>query len=220
LFYLLARGIDRKTARALLKWAFLGDVLRAIDLPQAAPRRRAWRRRSTAGRDGNRSTDMSTKVRGVPVGAIAAATSFDSAAVRAEFPILSRQINGKPLVYLDSAASSQRPLACCARSSTTRARCMPMCIAACTFAQPMGHRSLRKRARNRTPPFLHARSTREIVFVRGTTEAINLVAKSWGRGHLAPGDEILITYLEHHANIVPWQMICAATGARAAWPRR
>jgi cysteine desulfurase/selenocysteine lyase len=62
--------------------------------------------------------------------------------------------------------------------------------------------------------FINARSTREIVFVRGTTEAINLVANSWGRGHLKPGDEVLITHLEHHANIVPWQMICAATGAR------
>jgi cysteine desulfurase/selenocysteine lyase len=62
--------------------------------------------------------------------------------------------------------------------------------------------------------FLNARSTREIVFVRGTTEAINLVANSWGRSHVGPGDEILITYLEHHANIVPWQMLCAATGAQ------
>jgi len=61
--------------------------------------------------------------------------------------------------------------------------------------------------------FINARSSREIVFVRGTTEAINLVANSWGRGHLKAGDEVLITYLEHHANIVPWQMICAATGA-------
>jgi cysteine desulfurase/selenocysteine lyase len=69
-------------------------------------------------------------------------------------------------------------------------------------------------ARESVRRFLNARSTREILFVRGTTEAINLVANSWGRGQLKPGDEILITYLEHHANIVPWQMICAATGAK------
>jgi len=71
-----------------------------------------------------------------------------------------------------------------------------------------------ERARETVRRFINARSTREIVFVRGTTEAINLVANSWGRGHLVAGDEILITHLEHHANIVPWQMVCAATGAR------
>ena len=69
-------------------------------------------------------------------------------------------------------------------------------------------------ARESVRRFINARSTREIMFVRGTTEAINLVAQSWARPHVGPGDEILITYLEHHANIVPWQMLCAATGAR------
>jgi cysteine desulfurase/selenocysteine lyase len=139
--------------------------------------------------------------------------SFDHARVRAQFPILTRQINGKPLVYLDSAASSQRP------------RCVLDAIEHYeTSLHANVHRGVHslsqwaterfEGARETVRRFLNARSTREIIFVRGTTEAINLVANSWGRGNISAGDEILITHLEHHANIVPWQMLCAATGAK------
>jgi cysteine desulfurase/selenocysteine lyase len=133
--------------------------------------------------------------------------------VRAEFPILSRQINGKPLVYLDSAASSQRPrrvLRAVEHYETSLHANVHRGVHSLSQWATDAYEGARESVRR----FLNARSTREIIFVRGTTEAINLVANSWGRGHLEPGDEILITYLEHHANIVPWQMICAATGAR------
>ncbi|MFI4869161.1 MAG: cysteine desulfurase [Steroidobacterales bacterium] len=138
---------------------------------------------------------------------------FDVAKVRADFPILARQINGKPLVYLDSAASSQRPravLSAVEHYETTLHANVHRGVHSLSQWATEAYEGARDIVRR----FLNARSTREIVFVRGTTEAINLVANSWGRGHLKPGDEILITYLEHHANIVPWQMLCAATGAR------
>ena len=100
---------------------------------------------------------------------------------------------------------------CCARSSTTRPRCTPTCIAACTRSARRPPTPTKARARACAASSTRA-PAREIIFVRGTTEAINLVANSWGRANLKAGDEILITDLEHHANIVPWQMVCAATG--------
>jgi len=137
---------------------------------------------------------------------------FDAARVRADFPILAREVNGHPLVYLDSAASAQRPRAVIAAVDHYE-----------THLHANVHRGVHtlsqaatdafEGARERVRRFLNARSTREIVFTRGTTEAINLVAQSFARPGLGPGDEILITWLEHHANIVPWQMVCAATGA-------
>jgi cysteine desulfurase / selenocysteine lyase len=141
------------------------------------------------------------------------ASAFDAARVRAEFPILAREINGKPLVYLDSAASSQRPLAVLRAVEHYETR-LHANVHRGVHSLSQWATDAYEGAREIVRRFLHARSTREIVFVRGTTEAINLAANSWGRGHLEPGDEILITYLEHHANIVPWQMLCAATGAK------
>ncbi|HEX7373394.1 MAG TPA: cysteine desulfurase, partial [Steroidobacteraceae bacterium] len=121
-------------------------------------------------------------------------------------------VRGKPLTYLDSAASSQRPQSVIDAIShyyeTTHAnvhRGVHMLSQRAT--------ELYEGARERTRRFINARSTKEIVFVRGTTEAINLVAQSYGRPRLRPGDEILISHLEHHANIVPWQMLCEQTGA-------
>jgi cysteine desulfurase/selenocysteine lyase len=138
---------------------------------------------------------------------------YDVARVRAEFPILQQTINGRPLVYLDSAASSQRPRAVLRAVEHYE-----------THLHANVHRGVHtlsqwatdayERSRETVRRFINAASTREIIFVRGTTEAINLVTNSWGRGNLSAGDEVLITHLEHHANIVPWQMVCAATGAR------
>jgi len=138
---------------------------------------------------------------------------FDAAAVRAQFPILARQINGKPLVYLDSAASSQRPLAVL-RAVEHYETALHANVHRGVHSLSQWATDAFEQARDIVRRHLHARSTREIVFVRGTTEAINLVANSWGHSNLAAGDEILISYLEHHANIVPWQMLCQATGAR------
>ena len=140
------------------------------------------------------------------------AQAYDNARVRADFPILSRQINGKPLVYLDSAASSQRPRAVL-RAVEYYETSLHANVHRGVHSLSQWATEAYEGSRETVRRFLNARSTREIVFVRGTTEAINLVANSWGRGNLGAGDEILITYLEHHANIVPWQMVCAATGA-------
>jgi cysteine desulfurase/selenocysteine lyase len=136
---------------------------------------------------------------------------YDAARVRRDFPILASQVNGHPLVYLDSAASSQRPLPVLRAVEDYE-----------THSHANVHRGVHalsqaatnafEGARERTRRFLNARSTREIVFVRGTTEAINLVAQSYARPRFGPGDEILISALEHHANIVPWQMVCGQTG--------
>ena len=142
-----------------------------------------------------------------------AAPHFDAAAVRAQFPILARQINGKPLVYLDSAASSQRPLAVL-RAVEHYETALHANVHRGVHSLSQWATDAYERAREIVRRHLNARSTREIVFVRGTTEAINLVANSWGRSQIKAGDEILITYLEHHANIVPWQLLCEATGAR------
>src|SRR5688572_31504040 len=136
-----------------------------------------------------------------------AAPAYDLAAVRADFPILSRQVHGKPLVYLDNAASTQKP------------RAVLDAIAECyggyysnvergvhTLSQLATE--AREGARETVRRFLGAEQAGEIVFVRGTTEAINLVAWSWGTSHVGPGDEVLITGLEHHSNLVPWQALC------------
>jgi cysteine desulfurase/selenocysteine lyase len=139
-------------------------------------------------------------------------SDYDVARVRADFPLLGRNIHGKPLVYLDSAASSQRPLAVL-RAVEHYETSLHANVHRGVHSLSQWATDAYERSRDTVRRFINARSSREIVFVRGATEAINLVANSWGRGHLKAGDEVLITYLEHHANIVPWQIICAATGA-------
>ena len=148
-------------------------------------------------------SDLATRAPATP--------SLDVAAIRADFPILSRQVHGRPLVYLDNAATSQTPR---------------QVIAA--FDAYYGgynaniHRGLHTLADEATAAFegtreavrgfLNAADHREIVFTRGTTEAVNLVANSWGRANLRAGDEVLISRLEHHSNIVPWQLLAAELG--------
>ncbi len=141
----------------------------------------------------------------------AAPPAFDAARVRRDFPILEQQVNGRPLVYLDSAASGQRPLPVLRAVEHYETHChanVHRGVHALSQAATEAFEGARERVRR----FINAASAREIIFVRGTTEAINLVAQSFGRARLAPGDEILITALEHHANIVPWQMLCEQTG--------
>ena len=133
--------------------------------------------------------------------------------MRRDFPVLGRRVNGRPLCYLDNAASSQRPQSVIDSISryyeTTHAN---VHRGVHTLSQEAT--DLFEGARETLRRFVNARSTREVIFVRGTTEAINLVAQSYARPRLAPGDEILISWLEHHANIVPWQMVCEQTGAK------
>ena len=136
---------------------------------------------------------------------------LDAERVRADFPILSTTVNGRPLVYLDSAASSQRPLAVlrAVEDYETHSHAnVHRGVHALSQAATAAFEGARERVRR----FINARAAREIIFVRGTTEAINLVAQAYGRERFRPGDEILITGLEHHANSVPWQMVRQQTG--------
>ncbi len=139
-------------------------------------------------------------------------TTLDVARIRQDFPILARRIRDRPLVYLDNGASAQRPRAVIDAVADYDARHHANVHRGVhTLSQEAT--DLFEGARDKVRAFINAASTREIIFVRGTTEAINLVAQSWGRPRLGPGDEIVISWLEHHANIVPWQMLCEQTGA-------
>jgi cysteine desulfurase/selenocysteine lyase len=145
--------------------------------------------------------------------ALAKETRFDVHAVRRDFPVLARMLNGKPLAYLDNGASAQRPeFVIEAVNDYERHHHANIHRGVHTLSQEATARY--ETARDSLVQFVNARSRREIIFVRGTTEAINLVAQSYARPLLGSGDEILITHLEHHANIVPWQLLCEQTGAK------
>ncbi len=138
---------------------------------------------------------------------------FDINAVRRDFPILQERVNGHQLIWLDNAATTQKPNAVIKRISefyehenSNIHRAAHTLAARATDAY--------EHARNVVARFIHAPSAENIIFVRGTTEAINLIAQSWGRQNIQQDDEIVISWLEHHANIVPWQMLCAETGAK------
>ena len=139
--------------------------------------------------------------------------SYDVESVRAQFPILQKQIDGRPLVYLDNAASSQKPQ-----------RVIQRLVDYYTDENSNVHRGVHtlsqqatdayEGARERIRAYINAPSINEVIFTRGATEAINLVAATYGRTHVGEGDEILISGLEHHSNIVPWQILCEEKGAR------
>src|SRR5262245_38775517 len=141
------------------------------------------------------------------------AAVLDPVRIRQEFPILQQQVHGKRLVYLDNANTTQKPQAvldaidhyyACDNANVHRA----------TYLLSERSTKAYEGARAKVQAFLGASSSKEIVFTRGCTEAINLVASTWGRTHLGPGDEVVLTWLEHHSNIVPWQLVCEQTGAR------
>lgn len=138
---------------------------------------------------------------------------FDANLVRKDFPILRELVNGRPLIWFDNAATTQKPQAVIDRISyfyehenSNIHRAAHELAARATDAYEGARETVRR--------FINAPSVDNIVFVRGTTEAINLVAKTWGKKHLGEGDEIVISHLEHHANIVPWQQLCQETGAK------
>ena len=138
---------------------------------------------------------------------------LDVERVREEFPILHRTVHGKPLVYLDSAATTQKPrqvLDALARhyahGNANIHRGVYLLSEEATAAYD--------KARTKVQRFINARASREVIFTRSSTESINLVAQSFGRQNIGPGDEILITHMEHHSNIVPWQLLCELTHAR------
>ena len=138
--------------------------------------------------------------------------TFSVQQVRGDFPVLAREVNGQPLAYLDSAASAQKPEQVIhAEASFYRHGYAAVHRGIHTLSAEATQRM--EEVRQKVANFLHAASAEEIVFVRGTTEAINLVANSWGTSNVKAGDNIVITAMEHHANIVPWQMLCARNGA-------
>jgi cysteine desulfurase/selenocysteine lyase len=141
-----------------------------------------------------------------------AARAFDVERVREDFPILRQKVHGKPLVYLDNSATTQKPqvvLDTLRRYYTTDNANIHRAV------HQLSERSTRayEEARHKVQRFLNAASEREVIFVRGATEGINLVAQSWARTNLKAGDEIIISAIEHHSNIVPWQIVCQQTGA-------
>jgi cysteine desulfurase/selenocysteine lyase len=160
---------------------------------------------------------MSGSALGVP--AVGATTgrgpgaAFDVERIREDFPILRRQVRGRPLVYLDNAATTQKPQAV-----------LDAIVGYYTTSNANVHRGVHllselateahDAAREKVRAFLNARSSREIVFTRNSTEGINLVAQAYGRLRVQPGDEVVITAMEHHSNIVPWQLLCERAGAR------
>ncbi len=141
------------------------------------------------------------------------AGSFDVGQIRQDFPVLNERVNGRPLIWLDNAATTQKPRCVIDRlkyfyehENSNIHRAAHELAARATDAY--------EGAREKVRGFLNARSTNEIVFVRGATEAINLVSQAWGRQNIGKDDEIIVSWLEHHANIVPWQQLAAEKGAR------
>ena len=138
--------------------------------------------------------------------------SFDIDAIRADFPILQQEVKGKPLVYLDNAATTQKPQA--VLDALTRY------YSTINSNVHRGAHALAERAtekfeatRGKVASFINAPEARQVIWTRGTTESINLVAHSYGRAFLKPGDDIIISAMEHHSNIVPWQLVAEQTGA-------
>src|ERR1051325_4106988 len=141
------------------------------------------------------------------------ATKFDWGELRGDFPILDQQVHGHPLVYLDNAATTQKPRAVVdalrhyyEKDNANVHRGIHELSNRATAAY--------EAARARAAKFINARSTDEIVFTRGTTEGINLIATAWGSKNIKAGDKILLTEMEHHSNIVPWQLLAKRTGAK------
>lgn len=137
---------------------------------------------------------------------------FNVQDIRKDFPILAEKAYGKPLVYLDNAASSQKPAAVIESLSDYYRHTNANIHRGVHFLSQKASAAFDE-VREKARKFINAESEKEIVFVRGTTEAINLVAFSWGRKNIAAGDEILVSAMEHHSNIVPWQMLCEEKGA-------
>ena len=144
--------------------------------------------------------------------AIPSGVGFDVRRIQNDFPALHQEVHGKPLVYLDSAATTLKPQTVIDTVSDVYARdCSNIHRAVHLLSQRATARY--EDAREKVRSFLNAKSSTEVIFTRGTTESINLVAQSWARTFLQEGDEVLVTELEHHSNIVPWQIVCQQVGA-------
>src|SRR2546421_3058726 len=142
--------------------------------------------------------------------------ALDVAAIKQDFPILGREINGKRLVYLDSASSSQKPNAVLdAMDDVYRTHYANIHRGVYAIAEQAT--AAYEGARRKVARFVNARRTEEIVFVRNATEAINLVAYTWARANLHEGDVVVLSHMEHHANVVPWHMLAEERGVQLRW---
>lgn len=139
-------------------------------------------------------------------------TKYDAIKIREDFPVLFQEVNGKPLVYLDNAATTQKPLSVIRKISEYYEKYNSNIHRGVHFLSQKATAEY-ENSREIVRRFINAKSTKEIIFLRGTTEGINLVANSFGKSNLKAGDEILISHMEHHSNIVPWQLLCEVTGA-------
>jgi cysteine desulfurase/selenocysteine lyase len=143
---------------------------------------------------------------------LASVTPLDVAAIRADFPALQQQVHGKPLVYLDNAATSQKPrqvIDAIRRYYEQDNANVHRGVHALSERATAAYEGAREKIR----AFVNAKSVSEIIFTRNATEGINLVARAWGDANVHAGDEVLITGMEHHSNIVPWQLLCERSGA-------
>src|SRR5882672_2304745 len=141
------------------------------------------------------------------------AGALDVGRIRADFPILNVEVNGKPLVYLDNAASSQMPkqvIDRLVRYQTSEHANIHRAVHALSEKATAEYEGARRKIRR----FINAKEEREVIYTRGTTDSVNLVMQGYGRAFLGAGDEIIVSQLEHHSNIVPWQMLCEEKGAR------
>ncbi len=235
LFYLRSRGIDEVSARKLLLFAFASECL---DRMKPGPVRRhveelinqlsvadgqlcAWRvdrdpqRRHRKKLGGNRMTTAAKRLsrESRPADVHDAGGSFDVQKVRRDFPILRQRVHGKTLVYLDNAATSQKPQVVIDAIRRYYEQDNANIHRGVHFLSERATEEY-EGARQDGATFLNAADASEIIFVRGATEAINLVAQTYGRTNVQAGDEVLITAMEHHSNIVPWQILCEEKGAR------
>ena len=143
-------------------------------------------------------------------------TSIDAEKIRRDFPVVTSSINGKPMVYLDSANTSQKPVAVIdAMTAFMREGYAPINRSAYSLAAEATEKY--EGARTKVAKFINAKSSREVVFTKNATEALNLIAYSWGRTNLKRGDAVVLTHMEHHANIVPWQMLQQEIGIELRW---
>jgi cysteine desulfurase/selenocysteine lyase len=141
------------------------------------------------------------------------AERYDVQRVRADFPILNREVHGKPLVYLDNAATTQKPQIVLDALTEYYADYNSNIHRSTHLLSELATRAY-EGARVKVKNFLHAADSREIIYVRNATEGVNLVAQTWGRQNIQAGDEIIVSTMEHHCNIIPWQMLCAEKGAK------
>src|SRR5712675_1859232 len=153
------------------------------------------------------SADFLTPPRGLQM------TPLDPYQIRPDFPILGTECHQKPLIYLDNAATTQKPKQVI-ESQARYYNCQNANIHRGVYTLSQLATELHEQARKKVRKFINAAEDREIIFTRGTTESINLVASSFGRKNIKSGDEIIISGMEHHSNIVPWQLLCEQSGAK------